>query len=165
MVTAYLALGSNLGDRESTLRGARQAMEEVSGIEVSASSALYETDPVGGPAGQGPYLNAVLRVETTLPAPQLLRSCLEVEERFGRRRAERWGPRTLDVDLLFFDGEVLRRPELEVPHPRLHQRPFVLVPLLELAPDLTHPGLGRTVRELAAGLPCATGVRRLADTW
>lgn len=165
MVTAYLALGSNLGNREAALRGAREALDAIPGVEVAASSSLYETAPVGGPTGQGPYLNAVLRVETSLSAPELLQSCLGVEERFGRRRLERWGPRTLDVDLLLYSVETLHLPGLEVPHPRLHQRPFVLLPLSELAPGLTHPVLGRTVRELAEDLPSTSGVRRLADTW
>ncbi|MEJ2698467.1 MAG: 2-amino-4-hydroxy-6-hydroxymethyldihydropteridine diphosphokinase [Desulfuromonadales bacterium] len=165
MVTAYLALGSNLGNREAALRGAREALDDIPGVEVAASSSLYETDPVGGPAGQGPFLNAVLRVKTTLSAPVLLQHCLAVEDCFGRRRLEHWGPRTLDVDLLLYGGKILRLPGLEVPHPRLHQRPFVLLPLLELAPDLTHPALGRTVRDLAGDLPSASGVRRLTDTW
>jgi 2-amino-4-hydroxy-6-hydroxymethyldihydropteridine diphosphokinase len=165
MVTAYLALGSNLGNREATLRGAREALNENPGIEVAAWSPLYETVPVGGPAGQGLFLNAVLRVETALSARALLQSCLAVEDGFGRQRLEQWGPRTLDVDLLFYGGEILSRSELEVPHPRLHQRPFVLLPLLELAPGLTHPGLGRTVRDLAAALSSPSGVHRLSDTW
>lgn len=165
MVTAYLALGSNLGDRQVALAGARQALGSVPGIRLAAASPLYETEPVGGPAGQGPYLNAVLRVETDLAPRALLRRCLEVEACFGRRRRERWGARTLDVDLLLFGDEVRSEPDLELPHPRLHLRRFVLAPLRDLAPELVHPVLGRTVRELIDDLPSPGGVRRFAETW
>jgi len=165
MVTAYLALGSNLGDREAMLRGAREALNALPRLRVEASSALYETDPVGGPANQPPYLNAVLRVATDLPAEELLRRCLEVEERFGRLRQEPWGPRTLDVDVLFYGRKVCARPELVLPHPQLQYRRFVLAPLADLAPELVHPLLGLTVRELLLRLPAGDGVRRIFETW
>lgn len=165
MVTAYLALGSNLGDREAMLEGARATLNELEGVRVVASSALYETDPVGGPSGQPAFLNAVLRVATTLPAQELLRRCLEVEDRFGRRRGEHWGPRTLDVDILFYDRLVCRGPELVLPHPHLTQRRFVLVPLEDLAPNLVHPVFGLTVQELLLRLPEGNGVRRVQAKW
>lgn len=165
MVTAYLALGSNLGDRAATLRGGREALDATPGIQVTASSPLYQTEPVGGPVGQGPYLNAVLEVETTLSSHALLRCCLEVEARFGRRRRQRWEARTLDVDLLLFGEEVRDDPDLVLPHPRLHLRPFVLVPLGDLAPELVHPLLGRTVSELLADVPPTGGVQRFSETW
>lgn len=164
MVTAYLSLGSNLGRREATLAGARALLSATPGVAVTASSALYETDPVGGPEGQGPYLNAVLRVETALSPRALLQVALDAEAHFGRRRAERWGARTLDVDLLLYGGEVRREADLVLPHPRLHLRRFVLDPLCDLAPGLPHPLLGRTARDLRDALP-ADGVRRLAETW
>jgi 2-amino-4-hydroxy-6-hydroxymethyldihydropteridine diphosphokinase len=164
-VTAYLALGANLGDRQGQLQGARTALAAAGGIRVTAASPLYETGPVGGPPGQPFYLNAVLRVETTLSCPALLELCLAVEARFGRRRQEPWSPRTLDVDLLFFGGETLNEPGLVVPHPRLHQRRFVLVPLADLAPELLHPVLGRSVLQLLTALGNGESVRLYAREW
>jgi 2-amino-4-hydroxy-6-hydroxymethyldihydropteridine diphosphokinase len=164
-VTAYLALGANLGDRQGQLQGARTALAAAGGIRVTAASPLYETAPVGGPPGQPLYLNAVLRVETTLSCRALLERCLAVEARFGRLRQEAWGPRTLDVDLLFYGGETLDEPGLTVPHPRLHQRRFVLIPLAELAPALLHPILGRSVRQLLTALGNGEPVRLYAKEW
>jgi 2-amino-4-hydroxy-6-hydroxymethyldihydropteridine diphosphokinase len=157
-VTAYLALGANLGDRQGQLQGARTALA-AGGIRVTAASQLYETQAVGGPPGQPLYLNAVLRVETTLSCRALLERCLAVEARFGRRRLEPWGPRTIDVDLLFYGGETLDEPGLIVPHPRLHQRRFVLVPLADLAPELLHPVLSRSVLQLLTALGNGESVR------
>jgi 2-amino-4-hydroxy-6-hydroxymethyldihydropteridine diphosphokinase len=165
MISAFLALGSNMGDREAILRDARNALNEAPGLHVTAWSALYETEPVGGPSGQGPYLNAVLQTATSLTAAELLSCCLAVETRFGRVRRETWGPRTLDVDLLFFGREIRSEPNLELPHPRLHLRPFVLMPLAELAPDFVHPLLGRTIGELAAAKQSEPGVQRLCRPW
>jgi 2-amino-4-hydroxy-6-hydroxymethyldihydropteridine diphosphokinase len=169
-VTAYLALGANLGDRQRQLQGARTALAATDGIRVTAASPLYasplyETEPVRGPPDQPPYLNAVLRVETTLSCRSLLERCLSVEARFGRRRQEPWGPRTLDVDLLFYGGEILDEPGLTVPHPRLHQRRFVLVPLADLAPELLHPVLGWSVLQLLTALGNGEPVRLYAREW
>jgi 2-amino-4-hydroxy-6-hydroxymethyldihydropteridine diphosphokinase len=164
-VTAYLALGANLGDRQGQLQGARAALAASGGVRLIAASPLYETAPVGGPPGQPPYLNAVLRLETTLSCRRLLDLCLAVEARFDRRRLEPWGPRTLDIDLLFYGREVLAEPDLVVPHPRLHQRRFVLLPLADLAPDLLHPLLGRRVRQLLATLGEGEEVRLYAQDW
>ncbi len=164
-VTAFLALGSNLGDRVAHLRGARQALHCPPELCIVNASAIYETDPVGGPDGQPPYLNAVLEVQTLLDAPHLLKSCLAVEQHFGRSRQTRWGARTLDIDLLLFGDRVFRQQDLIVPHPRLHQRAFVLIPLMEIAPDLSHPLLQQTVRGMLAQLPSTAGVRRLPDFW
>lgn len=146
---AVLALGSNLGDRLGMLQGAVDALAKVPGIDVVAVSRVYETAPVGGPPGQHPYLNAVLVVDTTLPASVLLERCLAVEETFGRRRAERWGPRTLDIDVITYDDQVSTDEALTLPHPRASERAFVLVPWLSLDQDATLPGRGR-VGELAA---------------
>jgi len=163
--TAYLALGSNLGDRLAALRGARQAIAAIPGTEILASSRLYETAPVGGPAGQGPYLNAVIAVATDLSPLVLLEACQGVEERFGRRRGTRWDARTLDLDILFYGESVSDDPRLLIPHPRLQERGFVLVPLAELAPGLVHPRLGLSIRQLLERLPDTSGVRLFAEAW
>jgi len=133
---ALLALGSNLGDRWSHLRGAVAALAEL-GTAVETSS-VYETPPVGGPE-QGLYLNCVVRLETDLDARALLEAAQRIEAAADRQRAVRWGPRTLDVDVLWVDGEAVDEPDLEVPHPRMFERAFVLVPLRDVAPDLVAP--------------------------
>lgn len=130
MTRAFLALGSNLGDRWAHLRDAVAAIDDV--VEVSA---VYETPPVGGPE-QGPYLNAVVRLETDLDARGLLALCRRLEAAAERVREVRWGPRTLDVDVLWVDGETVDDPDLVVPHPRMFERAFVLVPLRDVGADV-----------------------------
>jgi 2-amino-4-hydroxy-6-hydroxymethyldihydropteridine diphosphokinase len=130
MTRALLGLGSNLGDRQRYLK---EAVDSIAGV--TAVSNVYETDPVGGPH-QGPYLNVVVELDTPLTARQLLGVCHRLETAAGRVRGERWGPRTLDVDILWMDGVEMHEPDLQVPHPRMAQRRFVMVPLRELAPEL-----------------------------
>jgi 2-amino-4-hydroxy-6-hydroxymethyldihydropteridine diphosphokinase len=132
---AFLGLGSNLGDREGYLRLAIDGLAAAPGIIVTAVSDVYETDPVGGPE-QGAYLNVVAEVETTIGARELLAVAQRLEAEAERVREERWGPRTLDVDVLWIAGETVDEPELTVPHPRMWDRRFVLAPLRELAPEL-----------------------------
>jgi 2-amino-4-hydroxy-6-hydroxymethyldihydropteridine diphosphokinase len=141
---AYVGLGSNLGDREETIRGAVAALGDEPGIEVVAVSTLTDTAPVGV-VGQPRFLNGVVALETELDARALLSTLLAIEQRFGRRReaSAPHGPRTLDLDLLLYGDEVVDEPGLHVPHPRLDEREFVLGPLVELAPGLEVPGKGR----------------------
>jgi 2-amino-4-hydroxy-6-hydroxymethyldihydropteridine diphosphokinase len=131
---AFLGLGSNLGDRIGYLRAAVAALPDL-----VATSPVYETDPVGGPDGQGPYLNLVVELHTSMEPRELLALCHDLEQAAGRVRDVRWGPRTLDVDVLMVEGRAVHDPDLEVPHPRLWERRFVLAPLADLAPDLVTP--------------------------
>ena len=148
MTRAYVGLGSNLGDREATLRRALELLAEH--VDVTAVSTLRDTDPVGV-VDQPRFLNGAASVETDLPPRELLGVLLGVERELGRERLERWGPRTIDLDLLLYGDEAVSEPGLRVPHPRLHERRFVLEPLAELDPALVVPGCG-PVRELLAGL-------------
>jgi 2-amino-4-hydroxy-6-hydroxymethyldihydropteridine diphosphokinase len=148
---AYVGLGANLGDRERTLRAAADALASEDGIEVVAVSNLRDTEPVG--VGDQPrFLNGVVALETSLGARELLDRLLAVEQRFGRVRVPgELGPRTLDLDLLLYGDETVDEPGLAVPHPRMHERRFVLEPLAELAPGLVVSGRG-TVESLLAGV-------------
>ena len=151
MTRAYVGLGANLGDRERTLRDAVAALEAQEGIEVVAVSTLRETEPVG--VGEQPlFLNGAVALDTTLAAGDLLERLLAVEQRFGRVRIPgEHGPRTLDLDLLLYGEEEIDVPGLALPHPRLHERRFVLEPLAELDPGLVVPGRG-TVESLLRGV-------------
>lgn len=131
---AFLGLGSNMGERHELLR---QAVGSLHGVV--RVSPLYETDPVGGPGGQGPYLNLVLELDTELSPRDLLGVCHRLESAADRVRAERWGPRTLDVDILWHESGPVQEPDLEVPHPRMWSRRFVMAPLADIAPDLVPP--------------------------
>jgi 2-amino-4-hydroxy-6-hydroxymethyldihydropteridine diphosphokinase len=130
-VRAFLGLGSNLGDRQAYLREAVGSLSEVVAV-----SPIYETDPVGGPDGQGPYLNLVVEIDSDLSPRELLGVCHRLESAAGRIRQERWGPRTLDVDILWTDSEPIDEPDLQIPHPRMYERRFVMAPLADLAPDV-----------------------------
>ena len=156
---AFLALGSNLGDRLATLQRAVDLLAAVPGVEVVRSSRVYETEPVGPP--QPDYLNAVVEVRTSLAPGELLTACLGVEDALGRIRAERWGPRTVDVDVLTYGDRDVDEPDLTIPHPRMHERGFVLVPLLELTADPRLPG-GRHVADLRLGPGTIVDVRPYA---
>ncbi|HHV61504.1 MAG TPA: 2-amino-4-hydroxy-6-hydroxymethyldihydropteridine diphosphokinase [Firmicutes bacterium] len=180
-VIAYLGLGSNLGDREENLRRALRLLGDEPGVRLLRVSPLYETDPVGY-TEQDPFLNAVAEVETTLDPHQLLSWVLDIERRLGRVRSVRWGPRTIDIDILLYNNLVMRDKDLEIPHPRMWQRGFVLVPLADLNADIAVPsppapgccnggvqgssGTGaRTVRDLLAGGRLKEDVRLYKRAW
>lgn len=155
MAHVYLALGTNLGDRLANLAAARRAFAPQ--VTLLAESPIYETPP-WGVVDQPMFLNQVVAARTELPPLELLALLKRLELELGRRPGVRYGPRLIDMDILFYDDLVMRAPDLEIPHPRLAQRAFVLVPLADLAPDLRHPGLGARVRDLLANLD-ASGVR------
>ncbi len=138
-VTAYIGVGSNVGDRADFCRRALRALAERDGVELEAVSSLYETSPVGGPP-QRSYVNAVARIRTTLQPTALLAACKAIERSLGREpEGLRWGPRVADLDILIYDDAKVSEPGLEIPHPRLTERRFVLVPLLEIDPDAADP--------------------------
>ncbi len=145
MTRAYVGVGANLGEREATIRAAVDALPGVVGV-----SELRETEPVGV-VDQPPFLNGAVALETELSARDLLDALLAVERELGRERRERWGPRTIDLDLLLYGDETIDEPGLTVPHPRLHERRFALEPLLDLDPELAVPGRGRVI-DLLPGL-------------
>lgn len=152
MNRAFVGFGANLGEPEKVFSDLKGLLTQAEHTDLVAASPLARTQPVGGPAGQPDYCNACLELETDLSARQLLNHLLELEAQIGRVRIERWGPRTVDLDLLLFGSEVVDEPELSVPHPRMHLRRFVLEPLAAFAPEARHPLLGLTARELLAAM-------------
>lgn len=163
-VSAYLGLGSNLGDRRAFLTAARNALAATPGVRVAAASPLYASPPQGGPAGQGEYLNAVLHIETVLSAEELLARCQAIEAAHGRERLVHWGARTLDIDLLCYGDCRCNDTTLTLPHPRLRERLFVLRPWCDLAPELHPPDSECSVRELLTALGDGD-CRRLDLAW
>jgi 2-amino-4-hydroxy-6-hydroxymethyldihydropteridine diphosphokinase len=153
----YLSLGSNVGDREAHLREAQDRLGAV-GQLVNVSS-CYETEPVEF-TRQPWFLNCTLALETSLTPQELMNSILRIEQEMGRRRVQKKGPRTIDIDILLFGNEVMNSSELTIPHPAMHQRRFVLEPLAEIAPDVQHPVLKKSIRELRDALPEGQTVRR-----
>jgi len=150
MARIYLGLGSNLGDRGQNIYAAIQRLR--AGIRLDQISSLYETEPVG-PVDQPWFLNLVCGGETDLSPQALLHLAKTIERETGRKKGVRFGPRVIDIDVLFYDDLVISTPRLEIPHPRLHERGFTLIPLSEIAPDLVHPLLGVTIRELRDSVP------------
>ncbi len=154
MTLAYLALGSNLGDRAALIAAALAELAAAPGVASLRAGPVIETAPVG-PPGQGPYLNTACVVETSLPPRELLELAHRIEARLGRDRAAetvRWGPRRIDIDLLLHGAALVNEPDLTVPHPQMHLRRFVLEPLAQVAPEAFHPGLKRTAAQLLAAL-------------
>lgn len=158
-IRSFIGLGSNLGDRVAYLAAARQSLADSSGLDLTVSSSLYESEPVGY-VNQGWFLNQVVAVATSLDPYSLLRILQGIEQDLGRRRLIRWGPRVIDLDLLIYGNEVLTDPELTVPHPRIYERSFVLVPLSEIAPNYVHPD-GKTTLEHLKMLGAGQKIRLL----
>lgn len=158
MNEVYISLGSNMGDKEETLRHAVQLLQQQKEIEVVKLSSIYETDPVGY-TNQDLFLNMVVQVRTTLPAQEMLEECQKIEQALKRVRIIRWGPRTIDLDILFYNHDNIETETLIVPHPRMHERAFVLVPLLEIDPNLIYPPTGLALRTMLE-LVGKEGVRR-----
>jgi 2-amino-4-hydroxy-6-hydroxymethyldihydropteridine diphosphokinase len=156
--SAYLSLGSNIGNRDANLREAIRRLEAVGSI--TAISSFYETEPVEFTA-QDWFMNCVVLLETEQTPLDLLQSILNIEQSMGRRRIQNKGPRNIDIDILLFDDLVVNTAELTIPHPAMHQRRFVLAPLAEIAPNVQHPVLLKTAQELLDGLPAGQAVRKV----
>lgn len=153
--TCYIALGSNLGNREENLRKSLAAIAKLSKTQVERVSQFITTTPVGGPAGQTDYLNAAAQLTTELSPEDLLKALLAIEHDMGRQRARetRNGPRNIDLDILLYDNLLVDKPDLKIPHPRMHERLFVLRPLAQIAATVIHPRLGKTVMALLRTCP------------
>lgn len=147
MGISHIALGSNMGDREKNLKEALKYIAELPETKIIKSSAIYETEPVGEPK-QRPFYNAVVKMETSLDPERLLQKLQEVEKAFGRVHKQKWGPRTLDLDILLYDQQIIAADKLTIPHPLMAERAFVLEPLAEIDPEAYHPVLEKTAAEL-----------------
>ena len=143
----YLGLGSNVGDREEYIEQAIFLLEKNPAIQVSKRSANYETEPEGG-VDQPPFINAAVSIITKLPPEKLLEVCQEIETALGRDREMEWGPRTMDIDILLYEDQIISEDKLQIPHPLMHERMFVLKPLKEIAPNAIHPVLEKSIEDL-----------------
>jgi len=158
---AYIGIGSNVGNKVSQCERAVSEILKINHHRLLAQSSFYRTEPIGF-KGQDWFVNGVIKLETDLTARELLGSLKTIESRLGRRETFRWGPREIDLDLLFYDQDQIESEDLQVPHPLLHERQFVLIPLAEIDPLLFHPILRKTIRELLSGLEEDQGVRKFS---
>ncbi len=157
---AYLGIGSNLGDKIEQCRKAITEILAIHGHRLLTQSSFYKTQPMGYLA-QDWFINGVIHIETDLEPLELLRKLKEIESKMGRKETVRWGPRAIDLDLLLYDDLVMKTEELEIPHPRLKDRQFVLIPLVEISPNLIHPSLKKTMRELLSEIQEDQGVEKI----
>lgn len=160
MTVAYIGLGSNIGDKAGNILKALDILGQLNEIKITNVSSFYETEPIGY-EDQDWFVNAVAQIETTLPPTELLGAFKKIEQTMGRKNIIRWGPREIDIDLLIYDQLCLDSPELVIPHPRLHERAFVLGPLAEIAPELIHPILKKTIAELLSELQSQKAVNKI----
>ena len=157
---AYLSIGSNMGNRSANCRKALKALDETDGIKLTAFSSLYETNPVGY-EDQPDFINMAAKVETSLTPQELLAEIKKIEKLLGREKNFRWGPRIIDLDILFYADKVITMPGLTIPHPSMPERGFVLIPLLEIGADVEHPVIHKTVVQLCSALPEDKCISRL----
>lgn len=162
MNTVYLLTGGNVGNRQQYLQHSVHLIEEACG-EITRRSALYET-AAWGKTDQAPFLNQALELNTVMPAESLIKTVLQIEHQIGRIRAEQYGPRSIDIDILLFNSEIIQLPGLTVPHPQMANRRFALVPLAEIAPGFTHPVLQQTIARLLLNCPDALPVKKFSAT-
>ncbi|TPW08858.1 MAG: 2-amino-4-hydroxy-6-hydroxymethyldihydropteridine diphosphokinase [bacterium] len=164
MSRAFVGLGSNMGDREKSIRAALDQLGRIPGTTLRRVSSLYNSEAEGD-ASQPGYLNAVAQFETDRPPRQFLWHLFLIEARLGRQRRRRWGPRPIDLDLLAYEQRIMDEPDLILPHPRMLERPFVLVPMEEIDPDFVHPVAGRPIRQILRERRFSGGVRWLGRIW
>lgn len=155
---AYLSMGSNLGNRLEYLHNAVRILDQDENIEIVRLSSIYETEPVGF-TNQGNFLNLVMKIKTSYSAQELLEKCLNTEKIIGRKRGIRWGPRTIDLDILLYNQDNIETDSLSVPHPRIQERAFVIIPLLEIEPNITIPKMKDPLYTILNGIPDKEGVR------
>ena len=154
--SVYISLGSNMGSKRENLAQAVELISNIPGVKLKNRSSLYETEP-WGKTDQDKFLNQVIEIETSLPPRELLKELQDIEINMGRQRKEKWGPRIIDLDILLYGNEVLDDPQLAIPHPRMRERLFVLVPLAEIGADLRFPDNGATVREVLSSVLAREG--------
>jgi 2-amino-4-hydroxy-6-hydroxymethyldihydropteridine diphosphokinase len=162
MVISYVAFGSNMGDRNKNIERAMEFLKDLDGISIKKISAIYETDPVGGPV-QEKFLNGVVEIETSLLPDELMDRLNGIESRLGRVKTEENGPRPIDLDIIFYQDIVIDGGRIKIPHPRMHERGFVLKGLVEIAPEFLHPKLNKTVKQLYEEVTSADENNQISD--